>query len=252
MKKISAVIIAKNDEKMITGALDCLSFCDEIIVIDNGSTDKTKEIALKRGAKIFKINSGDFSELRNLGLSKSSYDYILYLDTDERLDKDLIENIKKLLEKDSKFSAFKLKRKNYYFGDYEWPYIENLERLFRKDNLKGWKGKLHESPIIDGEVGRLNGYITHFTHRDLESMLNKTIDWSQKEAMLRFNAGHPKMTWWRFPRVMITGFLNSYIKQKGYKAGTTGVVESIYQAFSMFITYARLWEMQKQMDSKKR
>lgn len=252
MKKISGVIIAKNDQKMIVGALDCLSFCDEIIVIDNGSTDKTKEIALERQAKIFEINSGDFSEIRNLGLTKSIYDYILYLDTDERLDKDLTENIKKLLNQDSKYSAFKLKRKNYYFKDYEWPYIENLERLFKKDNLKGWKGKLHESPIIEGKVGTLNGYIIHFTHRDLESMLNKTIDWSGKEAILRFNAGHPKMTWWRFPRVMITGFLNSYIKQKGYKAGTVGIVESIYQAFSMFITYARLWEMQKQMDSKER
>jgi hypothetical protein len=76
-------------------------------------------------------------------------------------------------------------------------------------------------------------------------MLNKTIDWSQTEAQLRYSGKHPKMAGWRFFRVMATGFFNSYIRQKGYKAGTAGLIESIYQGYSMFITYARLWEMQQ-------
>ena len=77
-------------------------------------------------------------------------------------------------------------------------------------------------------------------------MVAKTINWSQIEAELRFKSNHPPMSWWRFIRVIITGFVNSYFIQKGYKAGTAGLVESIYQAFSMFITYARLWEMQQE------
>lgn len=245
MKTITGVIIAKDEEKMIKDALESLSFCDEIIVIDNGSKDKTKKIAEDFKAKVYEIKSEDFSDLRNLGLLKTTSDYILYLDADERLDEGLIKNVKKILGEDTRYKAFKLKRKNFYFGDSEWPETENLERLFLKSNLRTWKGKLHESPMIDGDVGKIDGFIIHFTHRDLESMLDKTIDWSSKEAVLRYNNNHPLMTWWRFPRVMTTTFLNYYIKKGGFKAGTTGLVESVYQSFSMFITYAKLWELQK-------
>lgn len=244
MSKISAVIIAKNEEKMIQEALDSLSFCDEILVIDNGSTDNTNKIAEKNNAKVYEFKSDDFSQIRNFGLSKASYEWVLYLDADERVDEVLEKSIKNAISENSQYSAFKLLRKNYYFGKNEWPYVEKIERLFKKEKLQKWRGELHESPEIEGEIGELKGYILHFTHRDLESMLNKTIEWSKKEALFRYNANHPQMTWWRFPRVMISAFLNSYIKQRGYKAGAVGIIESMFQSFSMFITYARLWELQ--------
>jgi glycosyltransferase involved in cell wall biosynthesis len=246
MNKITAILIARNEEKMIGDALKSLAFCDEVIIIDNGSIDKTKEIAEKAGAKVYEIKSNDFSELRNLGLSKTDCEWVLYLDADERINDELKDSIKKNIAENSKYSAFLLRRKNFYFGKHEWPKIEKMPRLFKKDNLTKWQGKLHESPIVDGEIGEIkDGFILHFTHRDLESMLNKTIEWSTQEAMLRYNNGHPQMTWWRFPRVMLTAFFDSYIKQGGYKAGAVGLVESVYQSFSMFITYAKLWELQK-------
>lgn len=253
MKKITAVIIAKNQDKLIKQALESVMFCDEIIVIDNGSEDKTKEIA-KKYAKVFDYKTNSFSELRNFGLSKVETDYVLYLDTDERISEELKINIRKVLSKDPEYSGFKLLRKNYYLGSSkknEWPYVEKLERLFIKEKLKKWEGELHESPVVEGKIGLLDGYILHFTHRDLESMLEKTINWSETEALLRYNSNHPKITWWRFPRIMITAFLNSYIRQRGYKAGTVGIIESMYQAFSAFITYAKLWEMQNKIKNKK-
>ena len=82
-------------------------------------------------------------------------------------------------------------------------------------------------------------------------MISKTIEWSQIEAELRFNANHPKITWWRFPRVMLSAFFDSYIKQGGWRVGTAGIIESIYQAFSIFITYAKLWEKQLKMKNEK-
>ena len=104
---------------------------------------------------------------------------------------------------------------------------------------------MHESPIVEGAIGQLQSPIVHFSHRDLFSMVEKTNEWSEIEAKLRFKSQHPKMTWWRFPRVMMTAFFNSYILQGGWKIGTVGIMESIYQAFSTFITYAKLWELQK-------
>lgn len=242
--KISAVVIAKNEEEMIGEALDSLSFCNEIIIVDNGSTDKTKQISEKKGAIIYQTMSSDFSELRNLGLQKSSFDYILYLDADERISEQLKKEIINTVKENRKYSAFKLPRKNFYFEKNQWPYIEKMERLFKKGKLLEWKGKLHESPTVDGEVGELKSFIIHYTHRDFESMLKKTMEWSDTEALIRFNLGHPPVTWWRFPRVMITAFLNSYIKQQGFKAGAVGILESTYQSFSIFVTYAKLWELQ--------
>lgn len=253
MIELSAIVIVKNGQDLIGDCLDSLNFCDEIIVVDGASQDKTVEIAEKKKAKVFIHEMQDFSESRNFGLDKAEGKWVLYVDVDERVTPELSTNIKRKIVTDmnSGISAYKILRKNYYLGENPWPYIERLERLFKKDKLKGWQGKLHESPIIEGKVGELEGFLLHYTHRDLTLMVNKTLEWSKTEAELRLQSNHPKVTWWRFPRVMITAFLNSYIKQGGYRVGTVGLIESIYQAFSMFITYARLWEMQKKRNLKK-
>lgn len=251
MSKISGIVIAKNEEAMIADCLDSISFCDEVIVVDGGSEDRTSEIAKRMKAKVFAHKSDDFSDMRNFGLAKAKGEWILYIDADERISKDLQEAITYLITASDcrkQLNAYFLKRKNFYLGNHEWPYIEKIERLFRKSHLRGWKGELHESPIIDGKIGELDGYLLHYTHRDLKSMLEKTIEWSKTEAQLRFESKHPKMTWWRFPKVMIYAFLESYIRQGGWKVGTVGLVESVYQSFSMFITYAKLWEMQNEKE----
>ena len=243
MSKISAIIIAKNEEKMIEECLESLSFCDEIVVIDNNSVDKTVEIAKKHKAEIYNTSSTDFSELRNLGLNKAKSEWVFYVDADERVGDDLKKEILDVIQS-NEFDSYFVKRKNYYLGKNEWPYIETILRLFRKDNISGWYGEIHESPKITGKTGILEGYLLHFTHRDLESMVLKTVIWSQTEAFLRLKANHPQITWWRIPRVMLTAFIKSYLLEGGYKAKTVGLIESVYQSFSIFITYAKLWELQ--------
>lgn len=249
MNKISVIILTKNAEEVIADCIDSVKFCDEVIVIDDISTDRTADLAKLLGATVYQYAFQSFSDRRNYGIRKAKYKWLLYIDSDERVSQELEENIKKyvLSEREVPFSAYRLKRKNFYFGTHEWPYIEKLERLFDKNRLKEWKGELHETAQVSGTIGELEGYIMHYTHRDLTSMVEKTILWSETEAQLRYRARHPKMTWWRFFRVIVTGFYDSYIRQEGYKAGTAGLVESIYQGFSLFITYARLWELQNKV-----
>ena len=245
MKKISAIIIAKNEENLIADCMDSVSFCEEIILIDSGSTDRTVQVAEKMGAKVFVHDSINFAELRNTGLRKAAGDLVFYIDADERVDIDLKKEITELKKIDNNiFTKYLIRRKNFYLGNNEWPYIEKMERIFVREKLTKWEGELHEHPVIEGKAKVLDGFLLHYTHRDLTSMLNKTIEWSKIEAELRFKSNHPKMTWWRFPRVMLTAFFNSYVRQKGYRVGTVGLIESIYQSFSMFITYVRLWELQ--------
>jgi len=252
MNKISTILIVKNGENLIADCLDSVSFSDEIIVIDNGSIDRTAEIAKKMGARVYEVTSKDFSELRKQGLKNALGDIIFYIDVDERVDNNLSKEFSHLKKMDINLiqDNYLVNRKNFYLGNHEWPKIEKMLRVFRRGKLKGWEGKLHESPIVVGEAGTLNGFLLHFTHKDLYSMLEKTIEWSKTEAELRFNSGHPKMVWWRFPRVMISAFLDSLVKQRGYKIGTVGIIESMYQAFSAFVTYARLWELQQKNNSK--
>ena len=108
-------------------------------------------------------------------------------------------------------NAFRLPRVNFYLGNNRWPKVEHLERLFKTSCLKEWYGELHESPSIVGEIGDLKHPVFHYTHRDLSSMVKKTLVWSDVEARLRLEAGHPPMYWWRFPRVMMGTFFDWYI-----------------------------------------
>lgn len=248
MCKISGVIIAKNASETISKTLESLQFCDEIILIDNISTDKTKEIAKKFNTKIYEFKSSSFADLRNEGLKRAKGEWILYIDADERVSLELQKEIKHLIITSDRvhvLNAYFVKRKNFYYGNHEWPYVEKLERLFKKDSLVEWYGKLHETPRFPGEIGELNEFLFHYSHTNVSQMVEKTNEWSEIEASLRFNSGHPQMTWWRFPRVMITAFYDSYFRQGGFKAGTVGIIESIYQAFSIFVTYAKLWELQQ-------
>lgn len=244
--RISAIVIVRNEEGRIAWCLSCLMWVYEVIVIDNGSTDITREIAKQYGATV--ISAGDvrdFAKLRTIGKEKARGEWLLYIDADETVTEELAKEIKEAInDQSSVFSGYEIRRKNYYLG-HEWPGDEHILRLMRKDALEQWYGELHETARAKGEIGRLDNPILHDTHRTLEEMVAKTNEWSEAEAKLRFDTGHPKVSWWRLLRVVKTGFFDSFILKGGWRAGTPGWIESIYQAFSMFITYAKLWEKQQ-------
>ncbi len=245
--KISGIVIARNEEKMIAECLASLSFCDEIVVIDDGSTDKTHEIARQFTKNIYITKDkslGYVEAIRQLGVAKATHEWILFIDADERIDQQLANSIQEAL-KNPQANAYRIIRKNFYLGNHPWPAVDVLERVFKKEYIKNVVWELHTSPNIPGEIPVLEGYVNHFTHQTLTSMVAKTIQWSTVEAKLRFDAHHPYMSWWRFPRVMLLGFYEWYIKQNGWKAGIVGLIEGMYQAFSMFVTYAKLWELQQ-------
>lgn len=246
MIRISVVVIAKNEEIRIARCLSSLSWTDEIIVVDNGSTDNTREIANQHGATV--ISAGDirdFANLRNVGREKARGEWLFYIDADEVVSEELHKEIQELVTHSSSLiNGYVIRRKNYYLG-HPWPGDEYILRLMRKDALIKWYGELHETARVNGKIGTLQEPILHDTHRTLEEMVTKTNTWSNTEAKLRFDAAHPPVVWWRFIRVMLTAFFDSFIKQGGWRVGVVGWIESIYQAFSIFITYAKLWEMQR-------
>jgi glycosyltransferase involved in cell wall biosynthesis len=240
---LSAIIIAKNEEERIAECLESVAFADERIVVDNGSTDKTIDIAQTKGAKICEAKNKDFSGLRDLGLKETKGTWVLYIDADEEVTQVLQKEIRDTIEYTDK-TVYYIRRDTYFLG-HHWPYQDKVERLFLRSALRGWHGTLHETPLYVGEIATLANPLVHRTHRTLEEMVAKTNEWSALEARLRLSAHHPAVVWWRLLRVMITGFCRSFFTQDGWRAGTVGLIESIYQAFSMFITYAKLWELQQ-------
>ncbi len=252
---LSVLIIAKNEAADLPDCLASVAWADEIILVDNGSGDKTTEIAKKSAVKVFKYekeaSKGHFSEIRNFAALKAKGDWILYVDADERVTPLLREEIKKVISlqpgSSRYFSAYAIPRKNILLG-HEMKHggwrPDYVLRLIKRDALLGFEGKLHEQPKIRGEVGKLNSPLTHITHKNLTEMVEKTNKWSEIEAKLLFDSGHPKMNVFRFASAGFREFWYRGIKNLGFLDGTAGWIEVIYQVYSRLITYAKLWEMQ--------
>lgn len=244
---LTVIVITKNEENMIKACLESVKWADEIIVADNGSTDGTLDIAKKYTDKIVNFEGQDFAGLRNKALEKASGDWILYVDSDERVLESLKEEIGKLMESADK-SAYAISRKNIIFGQAVnyGPYKKDwVIRLFRKADLEYWEGKVHEQPNFNGKLGYTKNSFLHLTHRDLDQIVLKSLSWSHIDAKLRMDAKHPKMSGWRFLRIFLTETFNQGILRKGFFNGTVGMMDSLLQVFSMYMSYVRLWELQQ-------
>lgn len=246
MHDISIIIISKEDQDVIGNAIQSVKDLGQIVVIDSNNNDLTSNLCKKMGVKTIKHPFKDFSDQRNFGIANVTTKWVLYLDSDEvvtpAFKKEVIEIISTHSSSDP--SAYFIKRKTFYYGK-DWHFEDKMQRLFLRNDFIEWKGVVHETPHVKGEWGELVNPIEHYTHRNISQMVVKTNEWSEYEARLRLNANHPSLVPWRFFRVMLTAFTDSYIKNKGYKNGTYGFIEGIYQSFSMFITYAKLWELQQ-------
>ncbi|OGM08956.1 hypothetical protein A2159_02085 [Candidatus Woesebacteria bacterium RBG_13_34_9] len=245
---ISAIIITKNEEKKLPDCLKSLAWVDEVIVVDSGSSDRTIKIAEKFKAKVINFkDTGSFADRRAEGLKYISGRWIIYVDADERVSNELKQKINLIVKDNYTKASYAIPRKNYIFGKEfkhcgQWP--DYQKRLFYNKNLKGWQGRLHEEPIFDGELICLKGYFIHIKHEKLEDMVFKTNLWSEIEARNMFDAKHPKMNILRFTSAILRESYLRMIKQTAFLDGNEGIIYAVYQVYSRFISYAKLWEMQ--------
>ena len=206
------------------------------------------DIAKKHGVLVTEFEKGGYSDWRNKGLAKATGDWILYVDADERVTPELRKEISELINKTSeKYSSFAIPRRNIILGREMkhggwWP--DYVKRLYKKDSLVKWEGDLHEEPVIKGEMGHLDNPLIHEKHDSLGEMVEKTNKWSEIEAKLMYDANHPPMNIFRFITAMVREFWLRMIKKVAFLDGTEGVIYALYQVYSKFISYAKLWEMQ--------
>lgn len=250
MLSIEVVIYTYNEEKNIHDAITAAKLLtDKIIVIDSQSTDRTAQIAKTNGAVVYSTAHSTYVEpLRELGIQKSTSDWVFILDADERMTKNLAREIKHII-KDPSVTHYAISRKN-IFGKTKWLkhggwWPDKQIRLISKNSFKGWPKDIHSTPRIDGREGTLREPLIHFFHGDFKSMVEKTIVFENIESDLLL-AGRTRSTApFTFFRKFAGELYRRLIRHSGFLDGKIGIIESFYQAFSKTITYLFLYEKKK-------
>ncbi len=252
--QLTAIVIAKNEEMMIVNCLETLRWANEIILLDTGSTDRTKGIARRAGATVVQATGKNFSAWRNEAAQHATGDWLLYIDADERVTPALAKAIQSRIRRPD-FDAYTLKRNNIHYGRWMqhggWE-NDALLRLMRRDRLKNWVGDVHEHAEIVGRLGAIEEPLVHLTHRSLFDGLRKSIEWTDTEAQLLLDANHPRVGPLRLIKIVVFDFGKRVGWQLAWKDGAEGLIEAMIQTMNRFLVYVRLWELQQKPPLPKR
>jgi len=239
--KISATIITYNEERNLPRAIESLRCCDEIVVVDSGSTDRTMEIAEKLGARAIDSPWPGYAKQKNLAAEKAAYDWILSIDADESLSEALEAEIWQLKKNGPRFDGYTMPRMAKYLGRWirhsGW-YPDRKVRLY--DRRKGqWQGAyVHESVKVDGRVGHLQANLLHFTCDSLSEHL-KTMDGYTTLAAQQLLSTDEKVTWGRLILEPPWTFFRTYVLKLGFLDGVEGLAIANMAALYNFVKYAK-------------
>lgn len=247
MPKVSVTIISLNEAEHIAAAIDSAAWADEIVVVDAGSRDSTSDIARAKGARVSERAWTGYVDQKNHAASLASHDWIFSLDADERITPALAGEIQALLTSDPPRHGYRAPRVAYHLG--RWVrttdfYPDFQTRLYDRRAAR-WRGQyVHESVSVDGPVGRLRHEIEHYSFRDLDDQLDRINHYTTLAARQMYEAGrrtsalelliHPP-----------AAFLRNYVLRRGILDGTAGLTISIINAYSVFLKFAKLRELQQ-------
>ena len=242
MPKISAVLIAQNEEDRIEAALRSLSFCDEVLVVDGGSRDSTVARVRALGARLLERPFDGFVAQKNFAVDQARHDLVLSLDADEEVSHALRAEIQALCLKDLKHPGYRVSRLTHYLGHEirgtDW-YPDWQLRLFDRRHGRFAGELVHESVTVDGTVGTLKGELIHRPYRDEDDHLRR-ID---RYASLWAEAAHRKGRK-AAPGVgeaaSFFAFIRNYFLKGGFLLGAVGLKISQRNAFYVRCKFAKL------------
>lgn len=243
---LSAVIITYNEEENISRCLDSLSFADEIVVMDSFSSDKTLEIVRKYTDRIYQRQFTGFSEQWNAAFAKASHEWILKIDADEVVSPELRDQMVEAL-RNPQFDSYKMPRLSYFLdrpiktcGWYPDPQLR-----LAKTKLATVPDRLvHERLVVNGTCGTLKGDLIHYTDPNLDRYSVKMLRYAKLAAQQKFDEGRR----FHLSDLLITPgatFLKFYIVEHGIMDGMNGFVLCGLNAFSVFLRYCYLWEIER-------
>ncbi|MBF0522055.1 MAG: glycosyltransferase family 2 protein [Candidatus Omnitrophica bacterium] len=247
---LTVVVSAKNEEANIAACLQSVSgWADEMIVVDDESTDKTAEISLACGAKVLKRKMDIEGIHRNWGYAQARNEWVLSLDADESVSPELREEITSaLLNNNGQYHAFSMPIKTYigsYWVKHSGWYPASKLRMFMKSRFKYEEVEVHPRAFLTGVEGHLTKDIVHKGYPDFEHFLASLNRQTTLEARKWINTnrriGLGKVVWRtldRFPRI--------YFGKKGYKDGFIGFMVAFFASLYQIMSYAKYWQMKKE------
>lgn len=245
---ISAVVLTKNEEKNIEACLESVCWCDEKIVIDDHSEDKTVEIAKKKGAKVFpRFMENDFADQRNYGLEKAKGDWVLFVDADERVSSALwYEIMQHTSDSIDNYSGYYIRRQDTMWGrvlKYGETGNIRLLRLAKKDTGK-WKGKVHEEWKVRGKITILKNPLDHYPHPNVTEFLREINFYTDLRAQELFSK-KIKSNWFTIIAYPKGKFILNYFFRFGFLDGLPGLVFALLMSFHSFLVRSKLWLLWK-------
>jgi glycosyltransferase involved in cell wall biosynthesis len=244
---ISAIVVCFNEESHIGGCLESVRWCDEVIVIDSFSTDRTLEISRRLADKVIQRRWAGYGEQKAFAHGQTTKEWVLSIDADERVTEELKEEIRRALRTDGdKYAGYAVPRLVFYLKRWWWRggwYPEYNVRLFRRDRAT-WAGfEPHNKIIVDGQVGRLHNPLHHFSYRSIEDHINRINHYTSISAReLRQHNGR-----WRLSDALArpaVRFFRSYVLKRGFMDGFAGFYIAVTAAVYVFLKYAKLWELE--------
>ncbi|MCQ9207340.1 MAG: glycosyltransferase family 2 protein [Omnitrophica bacterium] len=253
---LSIVILAKNEEKRIPDCLkSVLGWAEEVIVIDDDSTDKTRDVALGMGVRVLRKKMNIEGEHRNWAYSRAGHKWVFSLDADERMTEELKREIGETLATPHEFGAFTVPRRN-FIGGY-WIrggglYPSPQLKLFKKDKFKWEEVEVHPRAFLEGECGHLKNDLIHYTYRDWQDFLNKLNKQTTLEARKWFKLSleNPKKARYKMNVLhalwrTMDRFVRTFFAKKGYRDGFTGFMVAYFAGLYQIVSYAKYRELAK-------
>lgn len=245
-EKISACVISFNEEKKIERCLSSLTWCDEIVLMDSFSTDRTLEIASKFTDNIYQQEWMGYVGQRNLVREKASHPWILYVDSDEEISPALREAIIREFENGTDpYVGYEFPRIVYFLGRWikhgEW-YPDIKLRLFKREFGRTEGIEPHDKVVVNGQVKRLEEPVFHYTYGEISDQLRTMNRFSSIAAQQRFVQGR------RFKKIDLLlhpffRFIKGYFLKGGILDGMHGFIIAMSCSFTAFAKYAKHWEL---------
>lgn len=249
--ELSAVVITKDEENNIEECLSSLGWVDEIIVVDNKSSDKTVELAQRLTKKVFLHKSEEFYQAKNFGIKKASGKWILSIDADERVTAELREEIRRVIASSPQEKGFFIPRKN-YLGErwlkYGGQYPDYQLRLLKKGVGNFAPHLVHERIQMKGKVGYLKNPLIHYTYKDFSDFVGKINRYTALEAA-ELGEGSKKVALFNMLYLPLKKFVSTYFIRKGYRDGILGLAVCGLTAFYVFLKLAKIWERREKAES---
>ena len=241
---LSVAVITKNEATNIEYCLRSVAWAQEIVVVDEFSSDGTADMAKSFGAKVYQESWKGFSGQKNSAVEKTAGDWVLSLDADERITYPLRQEIEETIERKDAFHGYFIARKNFFSGQWirhgGW-YPDYCLRLFKKGFGRFEERAVHERVVVKGATGYLRNPLEHYTYRSVADYLIRMERYSRLAALEIAEAKRPPL-WSALTLRPAFTFLNMYLLRGGFLDGKKGLFLAASYAYYTFLKYYRFSE----------